>query len=201
LAPPFVGKPASDGVEPGHTPRPFIGREVRMLLSFQRPWRLSGKGTPSHGCTPETTEAIPRRTDDYSARKPPSQARVPSTGSVATDHSGRPGHASAGAGLGASRRMPGGRVALTSPGRAAPRGATRAEVASEVPSAHDLARLTGSLSSRLVLSPSAPGAGRRSRSVRPAARSRAPGDPRPAGSTRRGRSKPRAGVRGRWCRS
>ena len=26
-----------DGVEPGHTPRPKIGRRVRMLLSFQRP--------------------------------------------------------------------------------------------------------------------------------------------------------------------
>jgi hypothetical protein len=33
-----------DGVEPGHTPRPRVGRRVRMLLSFQRPSHLSGRG-------------------------------------------------------------------------------------------------------------------------------------------------------------
>ena len=44
LAPPSVGqRPSSDGVEPGHTPRPRIGREVRMLLSFQRPSHLLGR--------------------------------------------------------------------------------------------------------------------------------------------------------------
>ena len=35
---------SSDGVEPGHTPRPSIGRRVRMLLSFQRPSHLFRKG-------------------------------------------------------------------------------------------------------------------------------------------------------------
>ena len=34
----------SDGVEPGHTPRPRFGRRVRMLLSFQRPSHLAGRG-------------------------------------------------------------------------------------------------------------------------------------------------------------
>ena len=33
-----------DGVEPGHTPRPRVGRRVRMLLSFQRPSHLFGRG-------------------------------------------------------------------------------------------------------------------------------------------------------------
>ncbi len=47
LAPP-IGIPERDpwidGVEPGHTPRPTSGREVRMLLSFQRPSRRFGEG-------------------------------------------------------------------------------------------------------------------------------------------------------------
>ena len=48
LAPPSErpsrGACPSDGVEPGHTPRPRVGRRVRMLLSFQRPSHLFKKG-------------------------------------------------------------------------------------------------------------------------------------------------------------
>src|ERR1700733_4209071 len=60
---------SSDGVEPGHTPRPRVGRRVRMLLSFQRPSHLSGKGIPSPGAS--RTDPIPERTDEYSARAAP----------------------------------------------------------------------------------------------------------------------------------
>jgi hypothetical protein len=55
-----------DGVEPGHTPRPKIGRRVRMLLSFQRPSHLSRRDCllSEH---PGTGTRIPKRTDEYSA--------------------------------------------------------------------------------------------------------------------------------------
>jgi hypothetical protein len=57
---------SSDGVEPGHTPRPRVGRRVRMLLSFQRPSHLSGRGflPMAH---PEPSP-IRERTGEYSAR-------------------------------------------------------------------------------------------------------------------------------------
>ena len=41
------------GVEPGRTPSTRLGRKVRMLLSFQRPSRPVGKGSPSKGRSPE----------------------------------------------------------------------------------------------------------------------------------------------------
>jgi hypothetical protein len=47
LAPPFECPKkgmSSDGVEPGHTPRPRGRPKVRMLLSFQRPSHLFWKG-------------------------------------------------------------------------------------------------------------------------------------------------------------
>jgi hypothetical protein len=59
--------PSSDGVEPGHTPRPKFGRRVRMLLSFQRPSHLFRKGFLLSG-TPGIRKAIPGRTDEYSAQ-------------------------------------------------------------------------------------------------------------------------------------
>jgi hypothetical protein len=59
LAPPTdqgpEGRRADDGVEPGHTPRPRVGREVRMLLSFQRPSHLFGRGFLSSRRTQEQT--------------------------------------------------------------------------------------------------------------------------------------------------
>ena len=62
---PMMGRPF-DGVEPGHTPRPRVGREVRMLLSFQRPSRLSGRGLLPMGA-PGIRIRVPGRTDEYSA--------------------------------------------------------------------------------------------------------------------------------------
>src|SRR5436305_15164251 len=57
---------SSDGVEPGHTSRPRVGRKVRMLLSFQRPSHLFGEGLPPRGAS--ETISIPERTGEYSAR-------------------------------------------------------------------------------------------------------------------------------------
>jgi hypothetical protein len=60
LAPPF--RPADEtgdgGVEPGHTSRPRFGRRVRMLLSFQRPSHLFGRGILLGGAP--GSEARPR---------------------------------------------------------------------------------------------------------------------------------------------
>jgi hypothetical protein len=58
---------SSDGVEPGHTPRPRVGRRVRMLLSFQRPSHLFREGFLLRG-TPGSRNRFPGRTDEYSAR-------------------------------------------------------------------------------------------------------------------------------------
>ena len=60
--------PPGDGVEPGHTLRPRVGRRVRMLLSFQRPSH-SSEGVSILRARPEQPKlAPPERTDEYSAR-------------------------------------------------------------------------------------------------------------------------------------
>jgi hypothetical protein len=55
-----------DGVEPGHTPRPRVGRRVRMLLSFQRPSHLFGEGSSFPGHV--IPSPISERTGKYSAQ-------------------------------------------------------------------------------------------------------------------------------------
>jgi hypothetical protein len=71
LAPPFARipeGPGDDGVEPGHTPRSGDSdRRVRMLLSFQRPSHLFGRGFLPVG---RPARGFPRlgRTDEYSAQ-------------------------------------------------------------------------------------------------------------------------------------
>src|SRR5438270_2575948 len=61
---------SSDGVEPGHTPRPRDRPKVRMLLSFQRPSHRFWKGGSfPRGVLPGTGTGfrLPRRTGEYSA--------------------------------------------------------------------------------------------------------------------------------------
>src|SRR5437588_12311371 len=70
---------AGDGVEPGPTPRPRVGREVRMLLSFQRPSRLSGRGPLPMGA-PGIRIRVPGRTDEYSAGRPARTGGYPRAG-------------------------------------------------------------------------------------------------------------------------
>jgi hypothetical protein len=76
---------SSDGVEPGHTPRPRVGRRVRMLLSFQRPSHLFGRGFLP-GARPKPSP-IPERTGEYSAQRAP--RRGPRRGMMAGPAPGR----------------------------------------------------------------------------------------------------------------
>ena len=64
LAPEGTGR--CDGVEPGHTPRPRVGRRVRMLLSFQRPSHLFGRGFLPRALP--KSSPIPERIGEYSAQ-------------------------------------------------------------------------------------------------------------------------------------
>jgi hypothetical protein len=60
---------SGDGVEPGHTSRPKGRSRVRMLLSFQRPSHLFGRGFLSCGARPRATKQVaPERAAEYSAR-------------------------------------------------------------------------------------------------------------------------------------
>ena|SRR5436305_13198293 len=56
-----------------------VGREVRMLLSFQRPSRLSGRGFPPMGA-PGIRVRVPGRTGEYSAGGPSRKGPGPKAG-------------------------------------------------------------------------------------------------------------------------
>ena len=76
---PVMGR-SSDGVEPGHTPRPRVGRRVRMLLSFQRPSHLFGRGSfsgrargpdGSRGGPLSIARNVRRKAGEHPRRPPP----------------------------------------------------------------------------------------------------------------------------------
>src|SRR3954471_19826227 len=80
------------GVEPGRAPPTRLSRKARMLLSFQRPSRPVGKGSPSKGRSPRT-EALgsgPRSVAPLGGGLwTPGQTRfrAPLSGSIRTDPS------------------------------------------------------------------------------------------------------------------
>lgn len=79
------------GVEPGRTPSTRLGRKVRMLLSFQRPSRPVGKGSPSKGRSPEP-KLLERAEKFSTTRRRVSDpvrpdVRAPLSGSIRTDRS------------------------------------------------------------------------------------------------------------------
>ena len=57
---------SSDGVEPGHTPRPKGRSKGAHAVEFSKTVAPLGEGIPSHGAS--RTVPIPERTDEYSAR-------------------------------------------------------------------------------------------------------------------------------------
>jgi hypothetical protein len=177
--------------EPGHTISTEGRSRVRMLLSFQRPSHLLRKVAPSQ-------QARPKAFRPWSEPMSIASKRPPRGGSASNSRAGRraPSHTISvrkRKRLQPSKFQAGGRSRAggLGHGRCAPtagRGFKRALAPGR------------SLKTGPGRSPSVSWADRRSRSARSAARYRAPGAPRSTGSSPRGRSRPRAGGRGRWCR-
>jgi hypothetical protein len=68
------------GVEPGRAPPTRLSRKARMLLSFQRPSRPAGKGSPSKGRSPRAGSSWERAEKCSTARRrfgAPGQTRCP----------------------------------------------------------------------------------------------------------------------------